>query len=514
MTSEDTAPRRAVVYARISKDRTGAGVGVGKQEADCRALAARLYPPVEIIDVYTDNDLTAFKGGSRGKPRPGYAALMEDIRSRRAEVVLAWHTDRLHRDMTELEGYITACGEGSDGIPTYTAKGGELHLDTASGRMVARILGAVAKQEVEHMIERQKSAKERGRKAGAWHGGPRPFGYQPDGPSIKNGGDGRLAQVPEEAAAIRKAYSTLLQLDPQQGLGAIAREWNAAGLLTPQKASRGGGNEWERTTVRTVLLRARNAGLIEYDGTVIGEGNWEPIVSPDTWRAAKAILTDPGRKQSPGPEPQWLLTGVLICGVCGGRKFRVASYGKRWQASPAYQCASMQYTPPAQSNSMKRWHLNREAGRLDEYVEQIIIERLRRPDVMAALNTRPEVDIPALDARRTAINAELDEWARTPGITPRQLAITNTPLLAELAGVERQISEALRSDPLPEFAGKDPAEVWAGLHIGRRRAIAAMLLRVRVLPVGKIGNPPGWRVGMTGRKPFRYDAVEILPADA
>src|SRR5262245_43371433 len=145
MSSEDTIPRRAVIYARISKDRTGAGLGVGKQEADCRDLAARLHPPAEVIEVYTDNDLTAFKGGSRSKLRPGYAALLEDIRSRRAEVVLAWHTDRLHRDMTELEGYIDACGEGLDGVPTYTVKGGELHLDTSSGRTIARILAAIAR---------------------------------------------------------------------------------------------------------------------------------------------------------------------------------------------------------------------------------------------------------------------------------------------------------------------------------------------------------------------------------
>lgn len=505
MTSKDTAPQRAVIYARISQDRTGAGLGVGKQVEDCRELAARLG--AEVVDVYHDNDITAFKGTGRSKPRPGYEALLEAIRSRRAEVVLAWHTDRLHRDMTELEGYIDACGEGKGGVPTYTVKGGELHLDTSSGRTIARILAAIARGEVEHMIERQKSAKERIRAAGGRQGGPPGFGYRPDGPSIKNGGTGGLVPDPVEAAAIRKGYDMLLQMDPDVGLRAIARDWNAAGLRTPSGATRGGGgNLWEATTVRIVLRRARNAGLVEHGGEVIGKGNWEPIVSEDTWRAAKRILEDPARRGSPGPKPKHLLTGVLICGVCEGRTFTVAQPqpSGRARQRPVYKCSSLSARPGPLPDGIKTVaHLTRDLARLDEYVEQIIIERLRRPDVLAALTARPDVDIPALDARRTAINAELDEWAAADGITPRQLQIHNGPLLAELGDIERQLSEALRGDPLPEFAGQDPAKVWEDLAMERKRAIARMLLRVRIEPLGR-----------PGRAPFNYDAIKILPPDA
>ncbi|MER5688882.1 hypothetical protein [Streptomyces sp. NPDC002205] len=34
--------RRAAIYCRISQDRGGAGLGVARQEEDCRALCARL----------------------------------------------------------------------------------------------------------------------------------------------------------------------------------------------------------------------------------------------------------------------------------------------------------------------------------------------------------------------------------------------------------------------------------------------------------------------------------------
>jgi DNA invertase Pin-like site-specific DNA recombinase len=499
VTSTDTPPKRAVVYTRISKDREGAGLGVGKQESDCRALAERLHPPVEIVTVYTDNDLTAFKGSKHSKPREGYNALLADIRNDRADVVLAWHTDRLHRDLTELEDYVDVCQPR--GIPTYTVKGGNLDLTTASGRMVARILGAVAKQEVEHMIERQLSAKERIRKAGGRQGGPPGFGYRSDGPSLKNGGRGALVQDPEEAAAIRKGYDMLLQLDPEHGMYAIARQWNYAGHRTPRGASRGGGgNLWDPKTVRIVLLRARNAGLVEHKGKIVGKGNWEPIVSEDTWRAAVRILNDPARHSGPGPKPKHLLTGILICGVCGGNRFIVAQPANsgRSRRRPVYKCASLSLRPGPLPDGMKRAHLTRLQEPVDKYVEQIIVKRLRDPRIIAGLNTRPEVNVAALDARRTEINTELDEWATAPGITPRQLQIHNEPLLAELASIERKISDALRADPLPEFTGKDPAKVWPDLPMDRKRAIAKMLLRVRLEPLGR-----------PGRAGFNYDAVKI-----
>ena len=56
---------RAAIYVRISEDRHRTGVKVGDQETDCRALAERLG--LTVVEVYTDNDLTAHKGSRRYK---------------------------------------------------------------------------------------------------------------------------------------------------------------------------------------------------------------------------------------------------------------------------------------------------------------------------------------------------------------------------------------------------------------------------------------------------------------
>ena len=70
----ETASLQAAIYVRISSDREGAGLGVARQEEDCRALCDRLgWQPA---GVYSDNDVSAYSG----KKRPEWARLNEDIR--------------------------------------------------------------------------------------------------------------------------------------------------------------------------------------------------------------------------------------------------------------------------------------------------------------------------------------------------------------------------------------------------------------------------------------------------
>ncbi|WP_010358436.1 recombinase family protein, partial [Streptomyces acidiscabies] len=137
---------RAVIYCRISQDRTGAGLGIDRQREDCEALAARMG--WEVVEVYVDNDVSAFSG----KLRKGYRQMLADLNDGKATIVIVWHTDRLHRSPTELEEYIDLSDRR--GIATHTVQAGSIDLTTPSGRMTARILGAVARQESEHKGER------------------------------------------------------------------------------------------------------------------------------------------------------------------------------------------------------------------------------------------------------------------------------------------------------------------------------------------------------------------------
>jgi site-specific DNA recombinase len=335
---------RAVIYCRISRDRIGAGLGVERQEADCRALAARLG--FLVVLVLVDNDLSAYSG----KPRPGYKRLLEMIAAGEVDAVLAWHGDRLHRSLSELETYIGVCETRE--VPTYTATAGELDLTTATGRMHARIAGAVARHEVEHSIERQQAAKLQAAVSGKWGGGRRPYGYAKDG----------VALVPAEAAMVAKATDAVLT---GSSIRALTADLNERGLTTST------GRPWQPSELRKVLIRPRNAGLREHRGAIIGKADWPALVPEEKWRAVVSILTDPTRRTSHTTARRWMLSNLALCGVCDG-PLRVTLLSTSRGGVPSYTCTAGR-------------HVVRNASELENYVSLVVVERLKRPDAIDLL---------------------------------------------------------------------------------------------------------------------------------
>ncbi|MDE3103520.1 MAG: recombinase family protein, partial [Chloroflexota bacterium] len=180
MTMTDQVPKAgaAAIYCRISDDRKGDALGVARQEQDGRALAERRGWAV--AGLYVDNDVSAYSG----KPRPEYRRLLENIQRGAVDALIAWHPDRLHRSPLELEEFIDIIEAAR--IPVVTVQGGEYDLSTASGRMTARVVGAVARHESEHKSERIRRKHEELAKGGAIsRGGDRAFGYDHDRVTVR-----------------------------------------------------------------------------------------------------------------------------------------------------------------------------------------------------------------------------------------------------------------------------------------------------------------------------------------
>ena len=96
-------------------------------------------------------------------------------------------------------------------------------------------------------------------------------------------------------------------------ISGIRREWTKLGLKPPQQAQRG-TTTWNRTSIRMILLNPRIAGLSAYHGEIVGQGDWEPLVPEETWRAVRGTLDDPTRKPPRGVRT--LLGGLGLC-PCG-----------------------------------------------------------------------------------------------------------------------------------------------------------------------------------------------------
>lgn len=439
------------MYARISDDKTGAGLGVRRQREDCEALAASLG--LTVRKVYSDNDTSAYSG----KKRPQYLEMLDAIRNGQVEAVIAWHPDRLHRAPRELEDYIDAVNRYA--VATHFVKAGKWALDTASGRMTARIIGAVDRGESEHKAERIVRAHLQGAERGTWRGGSRPFGYKP----------GALTLDDTEAGMIRDACYAVIRGRP---LAEIIREWNDAGVRTTN------GKEWGYATLRQVLLRERNYGASVYKGEVVKEGAWAAIVDESTWRSVRAVLTDPRRRLSTSNVGKWLLSGLARCGKCeaAGRAsvMRSGTSQIRGGKYAIYKCET-------------GMHLARRADLSDQYVTAVIVGRLERSDARDLLRAAPGVDRQALQGEARGLRAQLDEAVGLYGegvLTAAQLRTTSERLRERLETVEAQMVDPSQSRALTEIVSAViVGQAWEALGWKARREIVNALITVTVLPV-------------------------------
>jgi hypothetical protein len=325
---------------------------------------------------------------------------------------------------------------------------GEYDLTTSDGRAVARIVGAIARQESERKSERVKSQKAQAAAKGKRAGGPRAFGW-----SV-----GRREVIPEEAAIIREMADRILS---GEGVATIAKDLNARGLRTAQ------GNEWARNTVRQLLTNPATAGLRRQpDGGVV-EGEWEGIYSKDTWNRLCALLSDPGRKTTHRLR-SYLLTGLIY--DTQGRHL-ITRY-RRDQAG-----GTRLYRTPAGSGG----------GGVSisaDLAEQIVIEAVLRITDNLAINEPESEQTPATDA----IQAQLDDLAAMWGrgeLTAGEWNAARGPLQARLAEARRseqrrpQVSEMDWGSPGLLRAG------WDGLSIQQQRtAIEMFVSKVIVAPSG------------------------------
>lgn len=450
------SPRRAGIYARISSDPSGTALGVTRQRQDARALAES--KGWLVIDEYVDNDVSA-SGYSR-KPRVEYERMLADIESGRIDAIATWALDRLYRRPLDLEYLIPLVEERGIALATV---GGDHDLSTRGGLLHARIMGAVAADESRAKSDRQRRANVQRRERGLTsNGGNRSFGYS------------RAGEIDSvEAAVVRGMFTDFLA---GVSIREITKRLNASGVATVK------GGPWREPSVRGILLSARVAGLVEHRGAIVSRGQWESIVSEDTWRAARAALTDPKRRTTPGSGRRYLLSGIMLCGKAGCDApvyGRPRAHGR----SPAYQC--------------KANHYSRDMDRSDKYVKSLVVERLARADAAELLSERVRDDVGALRAEADRLRERRDQLAALAadpdGMTLSQFKTANARLAERLAVVEGSLASAGRRDMLsalvvPGDASEADAR-WRELTLTQQKKVIRHLAeRITVVGIGS-GSP-------------------------
>lgn len=411
---------RALIYCRISDDKTSEEAGVGRQEADCRGFCARqgfevVEPPL------VDNDISASQYSR--KRRPAYRRLLELVESGEAEVIVAWHIDRLYRQPKELEHLVDVADR--TGVVIHTLNG-KLDLTDSDGKAMARVLVAMAAKASDDTSRRvrrmHQQLAEEGRPAGAVP----PYGYRavpidPDAPA------GRKEWIidPEAAARIRDAATRVIA---GGSLRAICTEWNAQGI----PAARGG--RWNTTPLRRLLLNPRIAGLRTWNGEVVREATWPAILTPEESVDIRAVLrTRPGVATA---HKYVLGSGLAVCGNCGHPlQSRPNSRGKR-----AYACIN-----GTNYGGCGKVH------RVAEPIEQAVQVR-----ALVALNsTEPPAEDPEakrLEAGVQAASARLSQAAAAYAAGDLDLAAyksARAAVEARTAKLQAELAQRMQATALP-----------------------------------------------------------------
>ncbi|MCG8926611.1 recombinase family protein [Lentzea sp. CC55] len=482
--------KRAVVYCRASLDITGEQNSVTRQEEACRALiVARGW---SLVDVVIDNSVSAYGK----KVRKGWMQINQMITSGAVDVVVAWHLDRITRNMNDLEQLILLSDRHGVGVATAT---GDIDLTTDVGRMVARILAAVARAEVERKGERQRSGNQQRAARGGRTVGMRPFGYTSDQTDV----------VPDEAEAIRKAADDLL--NGNASLAGIAREWAAKGFTTSQRRN-GKVTTWSSSGVKVVLTNPRYMGKRVYRGEIVADAKWPAILTEDVFNSLQHLLKMRGKDMRPagllasGMKPLNLLTKIALCGDCGA-PMRATTRKARKDAgctTKVYECSA----------STKCTVIERRD--VDTFIERVALRRLMQADAPSLLGKKEGGRLEALRDEQLAASTRLKELSEAFAgglITLAQLTSGSSALKARLEVIQGELEQMSRSQALVELAGRDDVEQrWYGtdeddqplLSIGRKREIVkALMQEIRVKTPGR------------GLKPFLgIENVEITWANA
>ncbi len=436
-------------------------MGVARQEADCRALAeGRGW---HVSDCYIDNDVSAYSG----RRRPEYERMLADVEGGHVGGIVAWHPDRLHRSPTELEHFITVVER--IGCTVATVQAGELDLSTPSGRMTARIVGAVARGESEHKSARIRRKLEQNAIEGRHHGGERPFGWCED----------RVTVLEDEAGIVRYAVA---EIAGGGSLRAIARHLEATGSRNRA------GTPWTETTIRSMIVRPRNVALRSYKGEVVGPGRWEPVVERESWDAAMRVLTHPSRRSTISREPKHLLSGIARCGVCEVLVRAGGTVDRRGVRRRVYRC-------PA-------GHVSRSQDRVDEQIVAVVLARLGLPDAVEVFARKPcALDDRDYGAEAEVLRVRLGDAAEDYAaglLTREQLLAVTARLRPQVQRLEAQIPKPAPNarDVLHLARAPDVPAAWEALGLAARKMVVDTLMTVTLQRAarGPVYNPNTVRI--------------------
>ncbi len=468
----DNTPPRYALYTRISKDPTGESTSPARQEKECRALASERG--IEIVDVFTDVDLSAYRTATR---RPAYESMLEAMESGAVDGVLIWKLDRLVRRITEFSRFWKVA---TDHDIALVSKSDPIDTTSPMGLAFVYVLVGIAEQESNNTSTRLLSMERHLAETGVHKARTRKvYGLAPGWDAIDQA----------EAAVVTEAAGRILAGEP---VGSIAADLNQRGIPAPR------GGEWTRRSLSVVMTSARLFAKREHHGEITADGTWPAILDEATGMRLRTVLA-PGQRARPTPRRgSFLLSGLMRCGKCGATMRVTGSAGAR-----KYSC------PPKTGGGCNGTTIQKDPA--ETAIAGMVRDALKSPDLAATIRARRNAESSA--ASDAELLAELVDLERQERELAEMWADRDLSRSAWKAGskalderrdiIGRELAAVKRSAPLEAVlaatGGLDG--VWESWDTGRRRATLETVLDHVVVH----GNGSEW---------YRAKLAEALQAEA
>jgi site-specific DNA recombinase len=488
------------IYARVSteeqRERQSIRTQIEFGERYCQLHDLAVYR------VYSDDGVS---GTVPLDQRPEGGQILKDAQLGRFDQLLVYKLDRLGRETRLILNAVAELEKLGVRIRSMTE---EFDTGTSTGRLMLTMLSGFASHERDVIRERSVAGTNRVAEAGAWLGGIVPYGYRKVGEKrdahLAISEDPTPGLAMSEAEVIREVFR--MAAVERKSCRVIAARLNDLRIpcayvrddrltLRGKRKQRTSG-VWRAGRIRGLITNKTYMGVHEFGKRAASQ---RPVISravpaivtEATWKKAQKTLRDNFLFSPRSAKNQYLLRGLIKCGLCGLTYVGTAANRPNGKREFYYRCNGA-HSPSVYS---KLGRCQAKAVRGDHLEEQVwsdVDTFLRNPEpVLEQLHARLESDAKGSDQIRKQV-ARLEgllaqkaaERSRVVGLY-RRGRLTDADLDAQMDEIGKE--ETALETQIAELGGRIAGADSITASLGSAQALLEKLRK-------RLDEPVSWEL--------------------
>ena len=324
---------------------------------------------VLVPDAFDDGGLS---GGTL--ERPALQRLLGEVRAGRVDRIVVYKIDRLTRSLSDFARIVDVLDGAGASFVSVTQS---FNTATSMGRLTLNMLLSFAQFEREVTAERIRDKIAASKRKGLWMGGNIPFGYEPEGRTL------RIRE--DEAATVRILYRLYEELGTVRAVKEEAERLNLrTRLRTKADGTPTGGRAFDRGYIHHLLANPLYAGRIRHRDRT-HPGQHPAIIPAEQWERVQARLQNGAARGRRGRGEAAATSASPLCGRLfdeTGDRLTPSHARTRAGARLRYYISRRLMTEPGVPHP-DAWRLP--APELEDRVGGLLRAQLTRPGLAATL---------------------------------------------------------------------------------------------------------------------------------